>query len=104
MKHPEVFGKVAVLSADLGLGSDDEVMALIKAHKADNLKLFMGWNRYERGNPDTGVEGREDKLNLAQMLEENGYSFTGGEALDAYGWGSWRARADDFLVALFPAK
>ncbi|MCZ6747228.1 MAG: PQQ-binding-like beta-propeller repeat protein [Acidobacteria bacterium] len=104
MKHPEVFGKAAVLSANLGLGADDEVMALIKARKADNLLLYMGWNRYEQRDPDNDVDSREDNLNLAQFLEEHGYSFTGGEALDAYGWGSWRARADDFLVALYPAK
>ena len=104
MKHPEVFGKAAVLSANLGLGADDEVMALIKARKADNLLLYMGWNRYEQRDPDNDVDSREDNLNLAQFLEEHGYSFTDGEALDAYGWGSWRARADDFLVALYPAK
>jgi len=104
MKYPEVFGKAAILSANLGLGSDDEVMALIKAHNAENLMLFMGWNRYENRDPDNGVEVRAVNLDLAQLLEENGYSFSGGEALDAYGWGSWRARADDFLLALYPAK
>ena len=102
LKYPEVFGKVAVRSVLFGLGTDDSLMDLIRGKKATGVQIYLDWNRYERRSADSGTDLREDGVRLARALEENGYRYAGGEALDAHGWGSWRARTDRVLEAFFP--
>ena len=104
LKYPEVFGKVAVWSVRLGLGTDDALMDLIRARKGDGVQFYLDWNRYELRSADSGTDLREDALRLARALQENGYSYSGGEARDAHGWGSWRARTDRVLEAFFPLE
>jgi enterochelin esterase-like enzyme/outer membrane protein assembly factor BamB len=102
LKHPDVFGSAAAQSANMGLGADEEMMALMAERKGEDIRFYVGWNRYEFRDLDSGEDVRDENLRLAQALEENGFTFQGGEVLDAFGWGSWRARSDDILVALFP--
>jgi len=102
LKHPEVFGGAAAQSVNMGLGADEEMMRLMKEKKGAEIRFYVGWNRYESRDMDSGEDVRDENLRLAQALEENGFTFAGGEVLDAFGWGSWRARSDDILVALFP--
>jgi enterochelin esterase family protein len=102
-KYPDVFGKVAAQSVYLGLGAGDALAEAIRTSDAE-LTVYLDWNRYESRSADDDWDLREDGKTLAKLLEDSGHTFAGGEALDSFGWGAWRARADDVLVTLFPAK
>jgi enterochelin esterase-like enzyme/outer membrane protein assembly factor BamB len=102
-KYPDVFGKVAAQSVYLGLGAGDALAEAIRTSDAE-LTVYLDWNRYESRSADDDWDLREDGKTLAKLLEDSGHTFVGGEVLDSFGWGAWRARADDVLVTLFPAK
>ena len=53
---------------------------------------------------ELAVDLREHGARFAKLLDELGYKWTGGEAADASGWASWRARTDRILRAFFPLK
>jgi len=104
LKYPDVFGNVAIQSVSLQLGAEDALMGLIAGEPRESLRLYMDWNRYESHSTDSAYDLRQDSERLAGALKEKGYSYTGGEVIDAYGWGSWRARSDRILVAFFPLE
>jgi enterochelin esterase-like enzyme/outer membrane protein assembly factor BamB len=102
LKYPDVFGNVAIQSVSLQLGAEDDLMGLIAGGTRKSVRVYMDWNRYESHSTDSAYDLRQDSERLAGALKAKGYSYTGGEVIDAYGWGSWRARSDRILVALFP--
>ncbi len=104
LKYPTVFSKVAIQSVALGLGSDDALMTLLESAKPSDVRFYLDWNRFEARNVDTSLDLGEDARTLAAALEQNGFGYSGGEALDSFGWGSWRARTDRILESFFPAE
>jgi len=72
--------------------------------KTTDVKLYLDWNRYEYRNVDTGADIRKESLELSSALESAGYRFAGGEVLDSYDWGGWRARTDEILATFFPLR
>ncbi len=101
LKYPDVFGNVALQSVALGLGSDDALMKMIGG-KREHLRFYLDWNRYELRQVDSAIDLAQDNRRLAEALTQGGYEYTGGEVLDSYGWGSWRARTDRILTTFFP--
>jgi enterochelin esterase-like enzyme/outer membrane protein assembly factor BamB len=104
LQYPDVFGNVAIQSVSLQLGAEDALMGLIAGEPRESLRLYMDWNRYESHSTDSAYDLRQDSERLAGALKAQGYSYSGGEVVDAYGWGSWRARSDRILVAFFPLE
>lgn len=104
LRHPGVFGKAAVQSVGLGLGSEDELFELIEAGRGRDVRFYVDWNRWEAVSVDNDVDFGRDSRELARALERAGYRVAGGEAIDSFGWGSLRARLDRVLEALFPAE
>lgn len=104
LKHPEVFGKVAIQSPQLGLGFEDALMELIERRPRPDIDFYLDWSRYELRNLDSGIDLGVDSQRLAEALRAGGYDFVGGEVLDSAGWGGWRSRTDRILEALFPLE
>jgi len=104
LTHPETFARAAAVSVFLGDVARHALFRRIGADPVADVRLYVGWNRYEARDPDAGMDLRADSARLFQALEERGYSVTGGELPDAHGWGGWRAGADDWLQALFPIE
>jgi len=102
LKHPRVFGRVALLSVRLGLGSDDRLLELIGHQPRPPVTFYLDWNRYESRDVDTGLDISKASRRLADALKNQGYNLAGGEVLDSHGWAGWRARNGDLLEALFP--
>ncbi|HEX6881750.1 MAG TPA: PQQ-binding-like beta-propeller repeat protein [Planctomycetota bacterium] len=104
LARPETFGKAGVLSVALGDRARHTLFALLEEEKRGELLFFVGWNRYEARNRDRGYDYRAESRRLADALRTCGYAVAGGERLDAHGWGSFRARTDELLAALFPLE
>lgn len=102
LKHPELFGKVAIQSVQLGLGYEDALMALLGDEPRPEIDFYLDWSRYEVRNLDAGIDLSVDNLRLAEALRAAGYDFAGGEVGDSAGWAGWSARTDRVLEALFP--
>ena len=99
---PDVFGKAGLQSVNLG----DLTGRAILDRLADGIEgqplVYLDWNRYESRNPDRNTDLAADSRRLYEALQQAGVTVSGGEQLDAYGWGGWRSRSDDWLQALFP--
>jgi enterochelin esterase-like enzyme len=102
LKHPELFGKVAIQSVQLGLGYEDPLMALLASEPRPEIDFYLDWSRYEVRNLDAGIDLSVDNRRLAEALRAAGYEFAGGEVRDSAGWAGWSARTDSVLEALFP--
>ena len=104
LRHPDLFGKVAIQSVQLGLGYEDPLVELLESRPRKNVEFYLDWSRYEVQNLDAGIDLEVDNLRMAELLRENGYDFAGGEVLDSAGWGGWRSRTDRILETLFPLR
>jgi enterochelin esterase-like enzyme/outer membrane protein assembly factor BamB len=104
VKYPAVFGKAGLQSVYLGLGSGDDLKALLTQGAGSSVMFYLDWNRYDVRNVDRGWDVAADSRALSAMLASGGYAVAGGEVLDSVGWGSWRNRTDEVLIALFPLR
>jgi len=102
--HPDVFGKAAVQSASLEDVTRHALFARLDASPPGDALFYVDWNRYESFDADSGYDFGAYAATLTSALTAAGCRVTGGEALDGHGWGSWRSRTDDVLVALFPLE
>jgi outer membrane protein assembly factor BamB len=102
VRHPELFGAVALQSTFLGLGYEDELLADLTAGLGRDVRFYFDWNRYEERNIDRGWDAARDSRTLAAAIRVGGYKMTGGEVLDSAGWGGWRNRTGTVLGWLFP--
>jgi enterochelin esterase-like enzyme/outer membrane protein assembly factor BamB len=106
LRHPEVFGGVALQSPVLKDIARHAVDALIEEEPLESVAFHVDWNRYEPRNEDDFLEADHaaGARALYERLRERGYEVTGGEQLDSAGWGAWRARTDDVLERFFPLE
>ena len=104
LKHPELFGRVAVQSAYTSGPALGEMTELMEATQTAGIRFYVDWNRYDERNVDREWDLGSHSASLATLLEEHGYPVAGGEAADSVGWGGWRTRTDELLVTLFPAE
>lgn len=102
--HPDVFGKAAMQSPSLEDVTRHALFARLAEDPPREARFYLDWNRYEAHDADQGYDFAVYGTTLDAALREAGCQVTGGEALDGHGWGSWRARTDDVLVALFPLE
>lgn len=106
LRHPEVFGGVALQSPVFKDIARHAVDALIAEDPLEPVAFHVDWNRYESRNEDDFLEADHaaGARALYERLRERGYEVTGGEHLDSAGWGAWRARTDDVLERFFPLE
>jgi predicted alpha/beta superfamily hydrolase len=104
LRHPEIFGKAGTLSLFLGDVARHAIFARLAEEPSGDLAFFVGWNRYESRNQDRGYDQRAESARMADLLRASGHAVSGGEFLDASGWGSWRAHTEELLTALFPVE
>jgi enterochelin esterase family protein len=102
--QPDVFGLAAAQSLRLDDVARHELFRRIEEDERHDASFYLDWCRYEDRNQDAGYDLREHGQRTWKALAARGYPLTGGEANDAHGWGGWRARSDELLVALFPLK
>jgi enterochelin esterase-like enzyme len=104
LRHPDVFGKAGIQSIALNDVTRHEYLRALQEGPVQETSYYLDWNRYEERDRDRGYDFADDGRRVWALLEERGYAVTGGEAMDGEGWASWRSRADDLLVALFPIE
>jgi enterochelin esterase-like enzyme/outer membrane protein assembly factor BamB len=100
LHHPGIVSRAAAQSyrhAQL----EEDLMAAASGEKHD-LELVFHWSSYDRRDPKSDFDAREDAKSLVAALKENGYSPKVFESDDGVGWGMWQGRMDEILEALFP--
>jgi len=102
-EHPEVFGGVASQSLMVLTEQETQVAELLARSGDPSLRIYLGWGRYDLRGSLEGWDMTAANRRLAARLRERGYELAGGEALDGFGWGSWKNRTDRVYRALFPA-
>ncbi len=103
LRYPEVFGKVALQSPNLALGARDTVHEMIRTRRGASISIYLDWDRFGELNLDRGLDTRSEAQELASLLDNHGYSWSGGEIFDSAGWGAWRNRSHRILSSLFPS-
>jgi enterochelin esterase-like enzyme len=105
LHYPQVFGKVAVQSPALFFNPGSDLRSLLRNQDPRPVEFYVDWNRYDlrvRNSAGANFDLREDSRTFAALLKEKGYTVSGGEAAEGFGWISWRATTDQLLEALFP--
>jgi enterochelin esterase-like enzyme/outer membrane protein assembly factor BamB len=103
-QYPEVFGRASAQSTFLDDVARHALLARLAEAPPTDAVFYVDWNRYELRDPDLGWDFSDFSRRLVGALEGAGCEVVGGEAPDAHGWGSWSARTDALLTALFPAE
>jgi outer membrane protein assembly factor BamB/enterochelin esterase-like enzyme len=102
-ERPDVFGHSGGLSFYLPNPEAPALMEAISESDAEaKARFWVVWNRYELSRADWNVDLGRDSRKVAEALEANGYAVVGREVLDGAGWGSWRIRAGELLMEMFP--
>ncbi len=104
LKHPDLFGKVAIQSPQIGLGYEDAVRELLGTDAASKVTVYLDWNKNEVRDLDAGFDLYEESRRFAQTLEAHNIAYVGGEMKDSFGWAGWRSRTDRILATLFPLQ
>ena len=102
LKHPEVFGRVAVQSY-LAYRSKDDVAAMLGKGKGKGLRVFVELNTNDMHFADW-ADAEKESRELVERLRESGADLTTHEVADGPDWSSWRSRTDVVLAALFPKR
>jgi enterochelin esterase-like enzyme len=104
-QHPGVIGMLAGQSTHLLTGAGgDELRDLIRNSEKIPVRFYLDWGAYDYRNTQGGYSWITDNKNLVTMLEEKGYSWTGGEVSEGWGFASWRNRTDKILEEFFPLQ
>ena len=105
--YPQVFGKVAAQSPALFFNPGSDLLSVVRDQDPRPVEFYVDWNRYDlrvRNSSGANFDLREDTRAFATLLRERGYTVTGDEAAEGFGWASWRATTDKLLEALFPLR
>ena len=103
-KHPGVFGKVAGQSSHLHSAEGDELRAMVRSSNKLPVSFYMDWGKYDYRNSGSEYHWGDNNREFAKILKEKGYSVSGGQVNEGFGWTSWRTRTDRILTGFFPAR
>ncbi len=101
LRNRGVFGRVATQSAAFPM-TDGRLGALVATAAEQPLAIFIERARWDYRAEHEGWNSAADNLALAALLRQRGYEPVESEALDGFGWGSWRNRYDKVFEFLFP--
>ena len=102
VKHPGMFGKLGLQSIVWERGYREQNSALMSSPGRQPLTIYLDWTKYDAKSEKEGWDARGDGLAFADVLEQKGYAYVGGEFHDGSGWSSWRNRTHLMLQTLFP--
>ncbi len=102
--HPNVFQKLGLQTMTWEPGYARENAALLVGPERQPLDIYLDWGKYDLRSPMEGANFPKANRTFARVLEEKGYTFTGGEVHEGGYWISWRNRTDKLLETLFPAN
>lgn len=104
-KHPGTFSMVGGQSTHLLAGNGgEEIFTLLDESKKLPMRFYLDWGTYDYRNAGGGFSWIDDNKKLVKLLEDKGYSWTGGEVSEGWGFASWRNRTDKILETFFPLK
>lgn len=104
-KQPGTFSMVGGQSTHLLTGNGgEEIFALLESSKKLPVSFYLDWGTYDYRSPGGGFSWIDDNKKLIKLLGDKGYSLSGGEVSDGWGFASWRNRTDKILETFFPLK
>lgn len=101
-KHPGVFGNVAGQSTFLLTEQENDLKAVATDEQSQPLNFYLEWGKYDLRSEVEQWDMLEANRNLTKFLQEKGYTVSGGEVKDGFGWASWKNRTDQVFAAFFP--
>jgi enterochelin esterase-like enzyme len=101
-QHPELFGGVGLQSVLLLDTPAGNIRSHVRTASERPMRVYLDWGRYGHASAREGADLREANRRFGEFLRERGYRPAGGEALDGFGWASWRNRTDRLFETLFP--
>jgi len=105
--YPKVFSKAAGHSTHLfPEAGGKELMALVEKSSGLSLDLYLDWGSYDSRHPTQvgGYNYSEFNRDFVKKLKQKGYSVSGGEHSEGWGFASWRNHTDDVLGTFFSIK
>jgi enterochelin esterase-like enzyme/outer membrane protein assembly factor BamB len=100
--QPEMFGAVGLQSILLLDSPAEFIRSQVRDPGEAPMRVYHDWGRYGHQITREGFDNLEANRRFNQFLREKGYRPVGGEALDGFGWASWRNRTDRLFETLFP--
>ena len=100
--QPEMFGAVGLQSVYLLESPADFIRSSVRNPTEWPMRVYHDWGRYGHHIAREGSNILEANRRFHEFLRGKGYRPVGGEALDGFGWASWRNRTDRLLETLFP--
>jgi enterochelin esterase-like enzyme len=98
-----LFGRVAVQSPAIFTEDENRLKALAAAAAGRALAMYFERSRWDLRAELEAWDIADTARALAAYLRQQGFQPVEHEALDGYGWGSWRNRYDRVFGFLFPA-
>jgi enterochelin esterase-like enzyme len=100
--NPDMFGGVGLQSLYLVDTPDEIIRSIVRGAAEWPMRVYHDWGRYGHDATREGSGILEANRRFHEFLRAKGYAPAGGEALDGFGWASWRNRTDRLFEALFP--
>ena len=83
---------------------DQIIRSSVRGAAESPMRVYHDWGRYGHQIAREGSDILAANRRFHEFLREKGYRPAGGEALDGFGWASWRNRTDRLFETLFPAS
>ena len=101
--RPDLFSNLAIQTMYWDQTSQAHDEGLIPPRSENPvIHIYYDWGKYDLRSPMEGNDLGKSSEVFAQLLQDRGYSFTGGVVNDGTGWASWRNRTDVLFGTLFP--
>lgn len=100
LNHPDVFGRVGSQGATVMNASDHEEK--IRAAAGSPLVIYLEWGRYHLRSPHEAWDMAQANAELWDLLRSHGFSPSGGEVPEGFGWECWNGHTGSMLSTLFP--
>ena len=102
LRYPDVFSRVASQSFVSRWYANEPLLKLIEESEKEDLTFYVEWSSNDYRNGVWDFNAHKEMLRFVTALRAKGYEPTAVELVDGAGWGSWRARNDAVLEAIFP--
>ena len=101
--RPDVFGKAGGYSFYLPEPGRTLLLDAIEESSGEGKpRIWVVWNENELHRAEWNLDLARDSQQVAEALQDKGYTVVTREVKDSAGWGSWRVRAAEVLAQMFP--